>query len=85
MYRSLFLPTRPDLKVILMSATLNADLFSQYFGELEPWPLHSTAPESVSCLGVCPGLRWSAHVQYSQRGVPSGPVLLGGRAPNDQV
>lgn len=26
------LPQRPDLKVILMSATLNADLFSQYFG-----------------------------------------------------
>ena len=24
---------RPDLKVILMSATLNAQLFSQYFGE----------------------------------------------------
>ncbi|CAI8047009.1 ATP-dependent DNA/RNA helicase DHX36 [Geodia barretti] len=26
------LPHRPDLKVILMSATLNAELFSQYFG-----------------------------------------------------
>ncbi|XP_076442712.1 putative ATP-dependent RNA helicase DHX57 [Babylonia areolata] len=26
------LPQRPDLKVILMSATLNADLFSAYFG-----------------------------------------------------
>lgn len=25
---------RPDLKVILMSATLNAEKFSQYFGEL---------------------------------------------------
>lgn len=25
------LPKRPDLKVILMSATLNADLFSSYF------------------------------------------------------
>ena len=32
---------RPDLKVILMSATLNAELFSQYFGELSEtwWPL----------------------------------------------
>ncbi|XP_050298612.1 putative ATP-dependent RNA helicase DHX57 [Anthonomus grandis grandis] len=28
------LPLRPDLKVILMSATLNANLFSQYFGEI---------------------------------------------------
>ena len=28
--------SRPDLKVILMSATINADLFSQYFGELSP-------------------------------------------------
>lgn len=26
------LPLRPDLKVILMSATLNAQLFSDYFG-----------------------------------------------------
>ncbi|KAL8572372.1 hypothetical protein ACOMHN_023141 [Nucella lapillus] len=26
------LPKRPDLKIILMSATLNADLFSEYFG-----------------------------------------------------
>ncbi|XP_070180183.1 putative ATP-dependent RNA helicase DHX57 [Littorina saxatilis] len=26
------LPERPDLKIILMSATLNADLFSSYFG-----------------------------------------------------
>lgn len=25
---------RPDLKVILMSATLNAEKFSQYYGEL---------------------------------------------------
>lgn len=25
------LPRRPDLRVILMSATINADLFSQYF------------------------------------------------------
>jgi HrpA-like RNA helicase len=25
------LPVRPDLKVILMSATLNANLFSSYF------------------------------------------------------
>ncbi|EFA01881.1 putative ATP-dependent RNA helicase DHX57 [Tribolium castaneum] len=28
------LPFRPDLKVILMSATLNAQLFSDYFGEI---------------------------------------------------
>lgn len=28
------LPFRPDLKVILMSATLNADLFSDYFGDV---------------------------------------------------
>ncbi|CAH1124128.1 unnamed protein product [Ceutorhynchus assimilis] len=28
------LPLRPDLKVILMSATLNATLFSTYFGEI---------------------------------------------------
>jgi ATP-dependent RNA helicase DHX57 len=28
------LPKRPDLKVVLMSATLNADLFSQYFGSV---------------------------------------------------
>lgn len=26
------LPRRPDLRLILMSATLNADLFSNYFG-----------------------------------------------------
>lgn len=26
------LPRRPDLKLILMSATLNAELFSSYFG-----------------------------------------------------
>ena len=26
------LPERPDLKVILMSATMNAELFSNYFG-----------------------------------------------------
>ena len=26
------LPRRPDLKVILMSATLNAEHFSEYFG-----------------------------------------------------
>jgi HrpA-like RNA helicase len=26
------LPTRPDLKLVLMSATINADLFSKYFG-----------------------------------------------------
>ena len=25
------LPKRPDLKIILMSATLNAEMFSQYF------------------------------------------------------
>ncbi|XP_065345049.1 putative ATP-dependent RNA helicase DHX57 [Cloeon dipterum] len=28
------LPKRPDLKIVLMSATLNADLFSQYFGQV---------------------------------------------------
>nr|CAD7198290.1 unnamed protein product [Timema douglasi] len=28
------LPVRPDLKVILMSATLNADLFSEYFNKV---------------------------------------------------
>ena len=28
------LPLRPDLKVILMSATLNIDLFSNYFGQV---------------------------------------------------
>ncbi|KAH3859109.1 hypothetical protein DPMN_101756 [Dreissena polymorpha] len=32
MYLRDMLPRRPDLKVILMSATLNAQLFSQYFG-----------------------------------------------------
>lgn len=26
------LPRRPDLRLILMSATINAELFSQYFG-----------------------------------------------------
>ena len=26
------LPRRPNLKLILMSATINADLFSKYFG-----------------------------------------------------
>lgn len=26
------LPQRPDLRLILMSATINADLFSKYFG-----------------------------------------------------
>lgn len=26
------LPRRPDLRLILMSATINADLFSKYFG-----------------------------------------------------
>lgn len=26
------IPKRPDLRVILMSATINADLFSKYFG-----------------------------------------------------
>lgn len=31
MYLRDMLPNRPDLKVILMSATLNAELFSQYF------------------------------------------------------
>ena len=28
------LPTRPDLRVILMSATLNSSLFSDYFGNV---------------------------------------------------
>lgn len=28
------MPTRPDLKVILMSATMNAELFSNYFGNI---------------------------------------------------
>ncbi|XP_053396236.1 putative ATP-dependent RNA helicase DHX57 [Mercenaria mercenaria] len=32
MYLKDMLPKRPDLKIILMSATLNAQLFSQYFG-----------------------------------------------------
>lgn len=27
------LPRRPDLHLILMSATINADLFSKYFGD----------------------------------------------------
>jgi ATP-dependent RNA helicase DHX36 len=27
------LPRRPDLRLVLMSATINADLFSKYFGE----------------------------------------------------
>lgn len=27
------LPRRPDLRLILMSATINADLFSTYFGK----------------------------------------------------
>ena len=27
------LPRRPDLKLILMSATLNADMFSSYFSK----------------------------------------------------
>lgn len=27
------LPRRPDLRLILMSATINADLFSKYFGD----------------------------------------------------
>lgn len=26
------IPNRPDLRIILMSATINADLFSKYFG-----------------------------------------------------
>lgn len=26
------LPRRPDLRLVLMSATINAELFSQYFG-----------------------------------------------------
>lgn len=26
------LPRRPDLRLVLMSATINADLFSRYFG-----------------------------------------------------
>ena len=73
--------SRPDLKVILMSATLNAELFSQYFGESDT---HNNT-QSVYCLGVCPGLRWSAHVQHTQRRVPSRPVLLGGCAANYQV
>ena len=30
-----FLIPRPDLKLILMSATLNAEMFSQYFGEFQ--------------------------------------------------
>ena len=28
------LPKRPDLRVILMSATINADLFSTYFNDI---------------------------------------------------
>mgnify|MGYP006890289208 CR=1 FL=1 len=32
MYLCDMLPQRPDLKVLLMSATLNAQLFSDYFG-----------------------------------------------------
>lgn len=27
------LPQRPDLRLILMSATINADMFSKYFGD----------------------------------------------------
>ena len=32
------LQRRPDLKLILMSATLNAEAFSEYFGKLMPRP-----------------------------------------------
>lgn len=27
------LPRRPDLRLVLMSATINAELFSKYFGD----------------------------------------------------
>jgi HrpA-like RNA helicase len=42
------LPVRPDLKVILMSATLNASLFSRYFKEVPT--LEIPGKEEFDCL-----------------------------------
>jgi hypothetical protein len=42
------LPMRPDLKVILMSATLNASLFSRYFKEVPT--LEIPGKEEFDCL-----------------------------------
>jgi hypothetical protein len=42
------LPMRTDLKVILMSATLNASLFSSYFEDVPT--LEIPGKEEVNCL-----------------------------------
>lgn len=56
---------RPDLKIILMSATLNADLFSQYFHSCPtihiPGRVSAASNKSiyVLCLGYSPEMTFS--------------------------
>ena len=56
------LPKRPDLRIVLMSATINADLFSRYFGgcPVMTIPGSSSAPvlgsptwETIGCSWKC--------------------------------
>lgn len=53
------LPQRPDLKVILMSATINISLFSSYFGNAPVvqvpgrlFPITVSSPLHVPCLAL---------------------------------
>lgn len=49
------LPRRPDLRLILMSATINADLFSKYFGNAPTLhiPVCMTNFYHIICLQSC--------------------------------
>lgn len=42
------LTVRPDLRVVLMSATINADLFSRYFGEMAAHAFSTDRKEQVA-------------------------------------
>ena len=46
---------RPDVKLVLMSATINAEQFSQYFGESGWWVLVGVA---VVLVGYWWGWLW---------------------------
>ena len=71
MYLRDMLPKRPDLKIILMSATLNADLFSAYFngcpvidipGRSVYSILDNTIKISCQCVQVFPILNYNLTV-----------------------
>jgi len=74
------LPKRPDLKILVMSATLNAERFQQYFdgsplidvpGRMYPVEImHTTKPESDYFVAAVKS------VMYIHENEPEGDVLL---------